>query len=130
MTENSGHVKIGCLLHETTHPEVINRKVSDKEIQMVYEKYVLPHLPGIKNHCTKSEVCLITNREDGDFVIDRHPKSDRITIVSACSGHGFKHSFAVGYLLSRQLLGYETSLNLFQEFGNKLQNQYMQRAKL
>jgi sarcosine oxidase len=29
-------------------------------------------------------------------VLDRHPAFDRVLIVSPCSGHGFKHSPAIG----------------------------------
>ena len=33
---------------------------------------------------------------DAGFIIDRHPACDAVLIVSACSGHGFKHSAAIG----------------------------------
>jgi len=33
-------------------------------------------------------------------VIDTHPESDRVIIASPCSGHGFKHSAAIGEALA------------------------------
>ncbi len=41
-------------------------------------------------------VCKYTVTPDYHFVIDRAPQSDRVWFVSACSGHGFKHSAAIG----------------------------------
>jgi sarcosine oxidase len=44
--------------------------------------------------------CLYTTTPDANFVIDFYPDSDRIIIASACSGHGFKHSAAIGEALA------------------------------
>jgi sarcosine oxidase len=41
----------------------------------------------------------------GDFVIDRHPGCPRVFVVSACSGHGFKHSAAIGEAVAAQIAG-------------------------
>jgi sarcosine oxidase len=43
--------------------------------------------------------CLYTVTPDFGFVIDTHPHCDRIMIASPCSGHGFKHSAAIGEAL-------------------------------
>jgi sarcosine oxidase len=48
----------------------------------------------------KTVVCKYTVTPDFGFVIDRHPDSDRVWLASACSGHGFKHSAAVGEALA------------------------------
>jgi len=37
---------------------------------------------------------------DSGFVIDRHPEHPQIIIASPCSGHGFKHSAAIGEALA------------------------------
>jgi glycine/D-amino acid oxidase-like deaminating enzyme len=37
---------------------------------------------------------------DAEFVIDTHPEMPRVTIASPCSGHGFKHSAAIGEALA------------------------------
>ncbi len=36
-------------------------------------------------------------------MIDRHPHMDRVTVISACSGHGFKHSAGVAERVVRQV---------------------------
>lgn len=38
---------------------------------------------------------------DENFIIDFKPDSKRVILVSACSGHGFKHSAAIGEILSQ-----------------------------
>jgi sarcosine oxidase len=44
----------------------------------------------------ESRVCQYENTSTGDFLIDRHPEFDNIWMVGGGSGHGFKHSPAVG----------------------------------
>jgi sarcosine oxidase len=46
------------------------------------------------------------------FLIDRHPEHDAVTIVSACSGHGFKHSPAIGEAVTQQLLDGASGIDL------------------
>jgi sarcosine oxidase len=52
--------------------------------------------PGLALPPVRSAACLFTCAPDADFVIGPLDGSQRITVVSACSGHGFKHSAAVG----------------------------------
>lgn len=47
-----------------------------------------------------SAVCMYTNTPDEHFIIDHHPDCDDILIASACSGHGFKFSSAIGKILA------------------------------
>ena len=48
--------------------------------------------------------CLFTNTPDEHFVIDRHPETDLVIVASPCSGHGFKHSAAIGEALVEMAL--------------------------
>jgi sarcosine oxidase len=48
--------------------------------------------------------CVYTTAPDNDFTMARVGEERRIVVVSACSGHGFKHSAAIGELLARHLL--------------------------
>ena len=41
-------------------------------------------------------MCRYTNTPDEHFAIGPLPGADRVTLVSACSGHGFKFASAVG----------------------------------
>jgi len=49
--------------------------------------------------------CAYTVTPDGHFLVDRHPDFPNVLVASACSGHGFKHSAAVGELLKDWICG-------------------------
>ena len=50
--------------------------------------------------------CLYTSTPDRDFVIDYLPNTDmKVVVCSACSGHGFKFSSAVGEHIKKLLYG-------------------------
>jgi sarcosine oxidase len=57
-------------------------------------------IPGLSDVCGEAVSCLYTMTPDSHFVIDFHPESNRIVVASPCSGHGFKHSAAIGEVLS------------------------------
>ncbi len=92
-----GGIKIATQQYEkTTTPDFVERGVSATEIRAMYRNNVAPFLTGVREQCLKTVTCLYTQTPDSGFVICRHPRSDRVIIVSACSGHGFKHSAAIG----------------------------------
>lgn len=106
-----------------TDPNQVNRTVSERETQVMYEQYVAPNLVGIGSRCVKSAVCLYTMTPNGDFLIDQHPTQANVLLASACSGHGFKHSAAVGQILAELALHGRTDfdtrpfqLDQFREF--------------
>jgi hypothetical protein len=43
-------------------------------------------LPDLEHGWLRGTICLYTNTVDGHFVIDRHPSSAQVWIVSPCSG--------------------------------------------
>ena len=47
-----------------------------------------------------SATCLYTNTPDHNFVVGPHPDSARVTVVSACSGHGFKFASVMGEVVA------------------------------
>ena len=83
----------------------VERTVTRQEIRHMVETFVKPAFPGLSEECVRTEVCLYTEVKGARFLIDRHPEHDRIIVASPCSGHGFKHSAAIGELLSRMALG-------------------------
>jgi sarcosine oxidase len=87
-------------LRETT-PDAIDRTVSDEEIRAMHANYVEPFFPGLGPGCVKTAVCLYTCVDRARFIIDHHPASRRVVVASPCSGHGFKHSAAIGEALSQ-----------------------------
>lgn len=93
-------------------PDDTARDVSPTEITAMYETYVAPNLPGLSSRCVKTAACLYTVTPDFQFVIDRHPAMRRVIVASPCSGHGFKHSAAIGEALAALATGGESPFDL------------------
>lgn len=92
-----GGVKIATEQYDReTSPATAERAVSAEEIASMYARFVAPNFSGLGPTCVKSAVCLYTVTPDFGFVIDWLPGSERVLIASPCSGHGFKHSAAIG----------------------------------
>lgn len=106
---------------ETTSAGTVDREVHPHEIEHMYQGYVQRRLTGILPTCLKTGVCLYTNTPDEHFLIDYHPDSERVLIVSPCSGHGFKHSAALGEALAQVTLEGKSALDMsgfgFGRFG-------------
>lgn len=97
----NGGLKIATeVYNETVNPNKVNREVSEKEIDEVFEKYIKKRLKGISRKCLKTAVCLYTVLPKAKFLIDYLPENKRVIIASPCSGHGFKHSAAIGEILA------------------------------
>ena len=76
-------------------PDRLDREVTPEEVAEV-RALVQEYMPFASGPLRASVACMYTNTPDGHFVLDRHPDHDRVLIVSACSGHGFKFAPAVG----------------------------------
>jgi sarcosine oxidase len=97
----TGGVKVATESFEnTTVPCDDAREISAREIAAMYDDLIAPYFPGIGPVCVRATACFYTVTPDFGFVIDRHPQSDRVMIASPCSGHGFKHSPAIGEALA------------------------------
>jgi sarcosine oxidase len=97
---------------ETTTPETVARDVTPQEIATMYGELVAPHIKGVGATCVKAVTCLYTVTKDFGFVIDSHPEHDRIIIASPCSGHGFKHSAALGEAIGDLAVGEPSRFDL------------------
>jgi sarcosine oxidase len=84
----------------------------DDAAERFFERDIRPFFRGIAPRMACSDRCYYTTTPDGGFLIDRHPDHDRLLVLSACSGHGFKHSLAVGEVAARMLLEKEASFDL------------------
>ena len=90
-------VKVGTeQLEIETTADAAADAVSAADIAALHAGLVAPFLRGLSARCLKTVSCLYTVTRDFGFVIDPHPDLDRVLIVAACSGHGFKHSPAIG----------------------------------
>lgn len=94
----------------TTDPDRINTEVSAAEITAMHA-VASPHL-RITPRCVRSVACKYTVSPDFHFIIDRAPGSERVWFASACSGHGFKHSAAVGEALAEVVVNGRTEFDL------------------
>lgn len=93
-------------------PDAVDRDVSGDEIAALYRDYVAPYVAGVGPRCLKALTCLYTVTPDFGFVLDRHPAADRVLLASPCSGHGFKHSPAIGEALAAMACGAESRFDL------------------
>lgn len=82
------------------NPDDVKRDVAEKEIRAMYENFIKGRMKGVSDKCVKTSVCLYTQTPDSSFVIDFHPEHENVIIASPCSGHGFKHSAAIGETLA------------------------------
>lgn len=90
--------------HETD-PDDVDRVVDAADGPGLYGYHVSGRLRGLAPRVLASATCLYTMAADGNFIIAPGPATDRVTWVSACSGHGFKHSAALGESLAQRLAG-------------------------
>jgi sarcosine oxidase len=90
----------------------VDRAVTADEIEEMYERCVRHRLPALSGRCLRTAVCLYTVTEDSRFLIDRLPSSPNVIVASPCSGHGFKHSAAIGESLAQLALHGESAIDL------------------
>lgn len=69
---------------EVTDVNSVNKQVSAQEINLMYENYI----------------------------IDTHPSHPAVLIVSPCSGHGFKHSAAIGEIVAELVIEGKRTLDI------------------
>jgi sarcosine oxidase len=95
----------------STNVNTIDRDVQDGESREV-ETLLARYLPGVTGAKTRAAACMYTNTPDQHFVIDAHPSHANVFLVSACSGHGFKFSSAVGEAAAQWALDGAPKLDL------------------
>jgi sarcosine oxidase len=106
-------VKIATEQYESmATPTGVVQETNASECASIYESYVAPFLPELGASCARVSTCFYTVTPDFGFVLDNHPASDRIIIASCCSGHGFKHSPALGEATAELVLDGQSHINL------------------
>jgi sarcosine oxidase len=118
----TGGLKIATeTYYETTDPDNVERDVSSKEIDEVFSTYIENKIRGISPKSVKTATCLYTTAPNSRFVIDKSPENDRIIIASPCSGHGFKHSAAIGECLAELAITGKSTIDISAFSLNKFQ---------
>jgi len=89
----------------------LDRDVGADE-QARFHAFASTWVRGLDARPAAASVCVYTNTPDGDFILDRHPASPHASIVSACSGHGFKFAPAIGECLASEIAGERPAIDL------------------
>lgn len=108
-----GGLKIASEQYETqTSPDKLNRQVTSEEIDEMYENFASKYFPNLSRKCVKTAVCMYTITPGFRFLIDRHPDCSQVIVASPCSGHGFKHSAAIGEALAELVVDGKSRIDL------------------
>jgi sarcosine oxidase len=106
-------VKVANEQYEATvDPDAVPRNISADDIARLYTEYIAPRLPDVSAKCLRAATCLYTVTPDAKFVVDEARHCKNIMFASTCSGHGFKHSAAIGEALASWALGQPTVTDL------------------
>ncbi|NIX75063.1 N-methyl-L-tryptophan oxidase [Microvirga terricola] len=109
----SGAIKTaGEQYEDRTDPDNVERNIGPTESREMYDQHVAGRLEGLIPSAVKAVTCLYTITPDSNFVIDRHPDANRILVVSPCSGHGFKHSAAIGEVAAQIVTDGQSRIDL------------------
>lgn len=115
--------KVGRYHHlgERVHPDSVDRGVHEADIE-VLRMFARRYFPEGAGPVLETSVCLFTNTPDEHFIIDRLPGCERVHVVSACSGHGFKFASVVGEIVADLVTAGESRFDLelfaIERFGN------------
>jgi sarcosine oxidase len=108
-----GGVKVASESYEhTTTPDGRQHPADRAEIERMYRGCVQPYLPWLGAEPLRTVSCLYTSTRGSRFIIDRHPNHDAVLVVSACSGHGFKHSPAIGEAVAQWVTSQAPDIDL------------------
>ena len=109
----AGGVKVATEQFEhTTEPDGAQHPATPDEAAVMRRQVVGARLPWLGSAPLRTVSCLYTSTRGCRFVIDRHPAHENVMIVSACSGHGFKHSAAVGEAVAQRMAGQPPNVDL------------------
>ncbi len=97
----SSAVKVASERYTTAiEPDALDRVVAPGESAAMHANHVSSRLRGIRSAVQRAAACLYTVTPDSDFLVDTLPAMPGVLVASACSGHGFKHSAALGEVLA------------------------------
>ncbi len=101
---------------DATTPAACRRAITAEQSRQMHARFLARRLPGLSARTVKATTCLYTSTADSGFAIGAHPGDADLLVVSPCSGHGFKHSAAIGEAVAQLALSGESAIDL-QPFG-------------
>ena len=85
----------------TTSPtNIVDSTVHPQDVENL-RNFLRRRLPALDGPPSTASVCRYTNTVDGHFVIDETEPG--LTVVSACSGHGFKFAPVIGEIMADRM---------------------------
>jgi len=109
----AGGVKVATETYEATiEPDGRQHPPTPAETAAMFRRCIEARLPWLGPDPVRTISCLYTCTRGSRFVIDRHPEHEAVLIVSPCSGHGFKHSPAIGEAVAQRVTDGRTELDL------------------
>lgn len=112
-----GGVKLATEVYGTNvDPDGAWREQLGQRAGQFYQRHVAERLPWLGPEPVRTVPCLYTSTRGSRFIIGRHPQHPNVMIVSACSGHGFKHSAAIGEGVAESIATGRTS-EVLRPFG-------------
>lgn len=93
-------------------PDTVERKIAAEDGPGVFAGHVAGRIAGLGPVPNRSATCLYTITPDSGFVVERVAGRDRVVVMSPCSGHGFKHSAALGEAVAQWVVQGRSTLGL------------------
>jgi sarcosine oxidase len=109
-------------LARTAGPDDVRQAPPAADAQRMHETQVRGRLLGVSARCIRAVTCLYTVTPGFGFLIDHHPDWEHVLVASACSGHGFKHSAAIGEALAERVTNGTSRLDLSPFSLNRLRS--------
>lgn len=90
-------------------PGRVSRELHSED-EATFRPILRKYIPDADGPMIAMKVCLYTNSPGHHFIIDRHPRRQRVTVACGFSGHGFKFATVIGELLADLSLAGRTEL--------------------
>jgi len=103
-TTDGNSVKLGRH-HEgdDVDPDSIDRVVGEPDLQPIRD-FARASLRGVSDNVVEASVCMYTNTPDERFLVTSPRDLPGLSVISACSGHGFKFAPVLGELMADSIL--------------------------
>jgi len=84
-------------------PDTIDREIHPADVEPIRD-FARDNLREVTGKVVDARVCMYTNTPDDRFIVAQDASLPGVTILSACSGHGFKFAPVMGELMAGSLL--------------------------
>jgi monomeric sarcosine oxidase len=102
--ENRG-IKISLDRHGVAFDPDLGERVVARDSIAAMRQLVARRFPALKDApLLETRVCQYENTSNGDFLVDRHPDFSNVWLLGGGSGHGYKHSPALGEYTAARIL--------------------------